>query len=422
MEIGTYSFGIGDRFAMQGLYQLRAFQEAARQGIQLSPVWNKSNREHGIVHSDPDETRIAAEIAVRSANWEGGYFLDADHINLSNVDKFIPCCNFFTLDVAEFIGQKPALQNIEEFIASQEKHIGSFEIPGINKRFLVTREFLEQFALNYLTAIEGAGVLYRYIEAQKGKGNFITEVSMDEVENPQSPLELFFILHGLAREGVPVQTIAPKFTGRFNKGVDYAGNLEQFALEFEEDLFVIKQVIADTGLPVDLKLSIHSGSDKFSLYPIIGELIRKHKVGIHIKTAGTTWLEEVIGLALGGGDALELAKKIYYKAVDRYDELTAPYASVIAIEQSALPTKEAVSKWTSREFADCLRHDQTNKDYNPNFRQLIHVAYKIAAEYQNIYVQMIKANEEIVGKQVYENLWERHICRIFNEEDSGSLA
>jgi tagaturonate epimerase len=413
MELQKYSLGIGDRFAMQGFYQLKAFQMAASEGIHLSPVWNKSNREHSIVHSEPEETRIAADMAVKACNWDKPYFLDADHINRQNVDRFINCCNFFTLDVADAIGKKPEENAIKGFLEKNAHFIGELIIPGILKNFHITEAVLRQFAGQYLLAIEEATALYQYIESKKGTGNFITEVSMDEVETPQSPLELYFILSALAERGVPVQTIAPKFTGRFNKGVDYVGNLEQFAKEFEEDLLVIDALVNITDLPKSLKLSVHSGSDKFSLYPIIGNLIRKHGKGIHVKTAGTTWLEEVIGLAVAGGDALELAKKIYYKALDRFDELAGPYATVIDIHPSSLPSKEEVATWSSDEFAEALRHDQKNKRYNLHFRQLIHVAYKIAAEYQNVYVQMIKANEQIVGKQVTENLWERHIRKIF---------
>jgi tagaturonate epimerase len=108
----------------------------------------------------------------------------------------------------------------------------------------------------------------------------------------------------ISREGIPVQTIAPKFTGRFNKGGDYVGDLTQFEKEFDEDLSVIAFAIREFGLADTLKLSVHSGSDKFSIYSIINRLIKKHDCGLHVKTAGTTWLEEVIGLAESGGEGL----------------------------------------------------------------------------------------------------------------------
>ncbi|MFZ5430881.1 MAG: tagaturonate epimerase family protein, partial [Bacteroidota bacterium] len=107
MKIGKYSFGIGDRFEHQGEAQLRAMKKAAGNGVEITPVWNKSNREHNIVHSEPAGTRKEADAAVAALGWPGQYLVDADHINLSNVDRFIASSNFFTLDVASCIN-KPA--------------------------------------------------------------------------------------------------------------------------------------------------------------------------------------------------------------------------------------------------------------------------------------------------------------------------
>jgi hypothetical protein len=264
--------------------------------------------------------------------------------------------------------------------------------------------------------VQEAGKIYRYIEKAKGADNFVAEVSMDEVNDAQSPVEMFFILSAIATEKIPAQTIAPKFTGRFNKGVDYAGNIAQFAKEFKEDLLVIDFAVKEFGLPVNLKLSIHSGSDKFSIYPVIGELIKKYDKGIHVKTAGTTWCEEVVGLAMTGDEnAIDLAKAIYSGALVRYDELCSPYATVIDIDKDALPTTKEVERWTGKKLADTLRHIPGHPDYNPNFRQLIHVGFKVAAEYGTEYTSTLEAHREIVGQQVTENIYERHIKRMFGE-------
>jgi tagaturonate epimerase len=413
MVLGKYSLGIGDRFASQGAAQLHALQLAKTQGIQITPVWNKSNREHMIVHSVPEETRQAADDAVNKMHWVDPYFVDADHINLSNVDRFIPSCDFFTLDVAEFIGKTADDAAISAFIADNKSLIGELKIPGIDKHFHIDESGLRKFAQTFLFAIRQAGMIYRHIENKKGKGSFITEVSMDEVNDAQTPIDLFFILKELAAEHIPVDTIAPKFTGRFNKGVDYAGDLCHFEEEFEQDLLVLDYVKKMYSLPSTLKLSVHSGSDKFSLYPIIAKLIHKLDQGIHIKTAGTTWLEEVIGLAMAGAESLDLVKNIYIKGLKRFDELTGPYASVIDIDRNELPAPEEVQLWSGEKMANTLRHIPGHPDYNPNFRQLIHVSYKIAAEYANVYIHYLAANEELVGKQVTENLYERHIKRLF---------
>lgn len=414
MEIGKYSLGIGDRFGHQGKAQLQAILNAAAAGVQVTPVWNKSNREHSYIHSKPEDTRIEADAAVKALAYKGSFFVDADHINLSNVQGFISNSDFFTLDVANKIGTPSSEADINAFVTSCSKYTGTLNIPGISHPFKVDEALLKSIAGKFLAAIHEAGNIYRFIRTHKGAGNFVTEVSMDEVESPQTPVEMFFILKMISSQGVPAQTIAPKFTGRFNKGVDYVGDVSQFAREFEEDVLVIDYAIKEFGLPKDLKLSVHSGSDKFSIYPEIARIIKKYDKGIHIKTAGTTWLEEVIGLALAGGKALEMAKKIYKEGLTRQDELCAPYADVIDIKQDLLPSAAEVDSWSSEKFANTLRHIPGQADYNPSFRQLIHVGYKIAAEQDEAYTNLLKQHHELVGSCVEENLFDRHLKRLFN--------
>jgi hypothetical protein len=295
-----------------------------------------------------------------------------------------------------------------------EKYTGELKIAGTKLSFNTSKSQIREIAEKYLFAAIKAYDIYRKIEKIKGKDNFIIEVSMDEVPHPQTPVELFFILKMLADENIPVQTIAPKFSGRFNKGVDYVGDPLLFAREFESDLIIIDYAIKEFGLPENLKMSIHSGSDKFAIYPHIGSLIKKSDKGIHLKTAGTTWLEEVIGLAGSGGEALDFVKEIYRKSLEKIDELCAPYADVIDINVSLLPSKQEISNWTSLKFSDSLKHIPGNRDYNPNMRQLIHVAYKIAALQMQNYFRLLETNEKTVSACVYENIYNRHICRLFN--------
>lgn len=414
-ETGKYSFGIGDRFSHQGKAQLKALMKASADlGIDITPVWNKSNREHNIVHSEPADTRAEADAAVRALNYKGPYFVDADHINLGTVERFIEHSDFFTLDVADYIGKKASGTDIEGFIETHRSFCGTLSITGIPQHFSITENYLRSFAEKFLFAINEASAIYQHIASVKGAGNFITEVSMDEVDEPQKPLDMLFILKGLADLHVPVQTIAPKFTGRFNKGVDYEGDIEQFAKEFEQDILVIAYAVKEFGLPSDLKLSVHSGSDKFSVYPVIGSLIRKHNCGIHVKTAGTTWLEEVIGLSLSGGTGLEIAKLIYRRAYERREELCAPYAAVIDIDPGLLPLPSVTDTWDSKKFAGTLKHVPGNPDYNPGFRQLIHVGYKVASELGTVYTDALKANEEIIASCVMENIYNRHVLLLFS--------
>jgi hypothetical protein len=413
-KLGKYSMGLGDRFGHQGGAQLKAIIEAGSKGVEITPVWNKSNREHVIIGTQPDDVRQEADHVTNSAKFKKPYFVDADHINLDTVDRFINASDFFTIDVASYIGKKADDKEIKNFVSGARKYTGDLKIPGIKKPLKVTEQLITSIAEKYLFAAIKAWEIYRKIEKSKGKENFVTEVSMDEVPNPQTPVELFFILKMLGEENIPVQTIAPKFSGRFNKGVDYVGDPQKFAEEFESDLMVIDFAIKEFGLPDNLKMSVHSGSDKFSIYPLIGSIIKKHDKGIHLKTAGTTWLEEVIGLAESGGKALDFVKEIYYKSLEKTEELCAPYADVIDINISGLPSKTEVAKWSSNKMAGALRHVPGNKDYNPNMRQLIHVAYKLAAMEMAEYYKLLEANEKIVSECVYDNIFKRHICRLFD--------
>jgi hypothetical protein len=236
---------------------------------------------------------------------------------------------------------------------------------------------------------------------------------MDETDLPQTPPQLLVILAMLADEGIPVDTIAPKFTGRFNKGVDYVGDLAQFEREFAADVAVLTYAAERYGLPRNLKLSVHSGSDKFSLYPVIRRTLAATGAGVHLKTAGTTWLEELIGLAEAGGDGLELAREIYASAVEHVDELCGPYATVIDIDRAKLPTAAELASWPGPRLAATIRHVPTNPDFNPHVRQLLHVSFKLAAKQGRRYTDLLDAQREIVGRQVTENLYSRHLRPLF---------
>jgi hypothetical protein len=413
MILSKYSMGVGDRFGRQGAAQLRAFVQAKAMGVDVTPVWNKSNREHLIVHTHPDSVRAEADAAVKALGWKGPYHVDADHIGLKTVDAFISGSDFFTLDVADFVGKAAPDADIQNFVARHCRFATTLRIPGIDRPLTISGPEIAAIARKYLTAVQEAGAIYRHIEAAKGRDRFITEVSIDETDTPQTPVELFFILAAISDQRIPAQTIAPKFTGRFNKGVDYAGDLTQFEKEFNEDLAVIAFAIREFGLPANLKLSVHSGSDKFSIYGPIAHAMRTHAAGLHLKTAGTTWLEEVAGLALAGGDGLKLAQEIYEKAYGRIEDLCRPYAAVIDIDRARLPEPRTVRGWSGAEYAAALRHDQKCRAYNPHFRQLLHVGFKVAAEMGPTYLQALEANAGVIGRLVTENLLEKHIKPVF---------
>lgn len=412
-RLAKYSLGTGDRFAHQANAQLKACMQALDNGVEVIPVWNKSNREHAIIGSEPDSARQAAGDAVKKIGWRLPYFCDADHITLQTVDRFFSSCDFFTIDVADFIGQPASPAEVDGFVKRHTGLLGRIQLDGTDETFEVTRENLQHSAQKFLLAVAKAGEVYRKIESVKGAGNFIPEISMDETDSAQTPVELLIILTAIADEGIPIQTIAPKFSGRFNKGVDYKGDVAQFEREMALDMAAIGFAVRQYGLPQNLKLSIHSGSDKFSIYPAIHATMKKFDAGVHLKTAGTTWLEELIGLAEAGGDGLALAKEIYREALAHRDELCAPYANVTDIDPSKLPSADEVRRWSSEQYTSALRHVRGAAAYNDNFRQLLHVGFKVAAKMGRRYLDLLDANEPVIAKNVTANLYERHIAPVF---------
>jgi hypothetical protein len=407
------SLGVGDRFGHEAKAQLRACMMAARAGVAVIPVWNKSDREHGIVGSEPSSVRVAADRAVRELGWARPYHVDADHITLRTVDRFLPASDFYTLDVASAIGQPIAPAHLDAFLSRHAELAGHVPVPGIDGGIRISPGSLQDTARRYLCAVREAGRIYRHIEESRGAGGFISEISMDETDVPQTPAELLVILAAIADEGIPIQTIAPKFTGRFNKGVDYVGDVARFEECFRGDLAVLAYAIRHYSLPENLKLSVHSGSDKFSIYEPMRRALRDFGAGVHLKTAGTSWLEELIGLAEAGGDGLALAQEIYAQAWSHREELCAPYAAVIDIDAGRLPNPSEVSGWTSEEYVAALRHDRSNPAFNPDLRQLLHVGYKIAAKMGRRFLDALERYEDPISRNVIENLWERHIRPLF---------
>jgi hypothetical protein len=413
MKLEKYSLGVGDRFARQAQAQLRACMLAADQGVEVIPVWNKSNREHLLIGSEPADTRRAADRAVRALGWKHSYRVDADHVGLETVDRFIPHSDFYTIDVADWIGKPAPPAALRAFVSRHPELSEPMTIPGVDHVLRNTTTDVERLASKYLLAVQQAGRIYRHIAREKGEDRFITEVSFDETDSPQTPPELLVILAALADEGIPAQTVAPKFTGRFNKGVDYAADVARFEREFSDDLSIIAFAVKQYSLPASLKLSVHSGSDKFSLYAPMRRTLTRLDAGLHLKTAGTTWLEEIIGLAEADGPGLVLAKEIYSGALAQLDELCAPYASVIDIDGRRLPRAETVQQWSAQQFVSAVRHDPRNPVYNSHVRQLLHVGYKVAAQIGKRYLDALEAHEASVSRNVTANLFERHIKPLF---------
>jgi len=402
MKLGKYSIGIGDRFGKSSAAQLKAVMDFKENtGIEITPVWNKSFREHSLIGTTPNDTLSSVKLATQQCEYTGDYFLDADHINLKNVEQFLSPCNFFTIDVADKIGEGCSV-NAAPFRSDLNAYLDKFGI---------TKEVIDSVIDNYLCAIAYAKECCDYILKNKKGEDVVIEVSMDETNRSQTPAELFCILYGLSLFGIPASTIAPKFSGEFHKGIDYIGDPQKFKTEFSDDIDVLEFAKTEFGLS-DIKLSVHSGSDKFSIYPLLKEVLAEKDAGVHIKTAGTTWLAEVVGMAKSSVMGLQLVKEIYETAYAHYDELAAPYASVISIDRLSLPYIYEVAALTADEFVAMLDHDTKNPAYNSNFRQFIHISFKIAAENPK-YAEYLEKYAEAINKEVYDNIYTKHLSLIF---------
>jgi len=156
LALGKFSFGLGDRFAHQAKAQLQACLMVAEQGVDIVPVWNKSNREHTIHGSEPAKTRAAADAAVRELGWKKNYHVDADHIRLGTVDRFIPYSDFFTIDVADYIGNPADAGSIQAFADRHPELAGKIVIPRIDRPFETTRAGIVRIAEKYLLAAQEA--------------------------------------------------------------------------------------------------------------------------------------------------------------------------------------------------------------------------------------------------------------------------
>jgi tagaturonate epimerase len=408
-----YSFGVGDRFGHQAAAQLRAFQMLEANGVVAVPVWNKSNREHTFIGSEPASVLYAAEQAVADTGWKHPWHVDADHIRIDTVDRFIDSSDFFTIDVANYIGKPPSDAELAAFLSRHPELAEPISIPGVSEPIHISWDSLQTIARQYLSATQEAGHVYRHIALHRKGRESIIEVSIDETPSPQTPAELLVILAALSDQDIPLQTIAPKFTGRFNKGVDYVGNVTEFAREFEDCIAILKYAVEKYAFPGSLKLSVHSGSDKFSIYPIIARLLRKTDAGLHVKTAGTSWLAEIIGLCEAGGDGLTIVQEMYAAAFQDWEALCLPYADVIDIDPSKLPSPETISNISGSEFALMMQHDPASPNFNTNVRQLMHVSFKLAAKKGTRYLDLLIQHSDRVGQEVTDNIYHKHLKPLF---------
>jgi len=304
----TPSFGFGDRLGLATPGHIAAVRDT-----KFAPIFaQQSVRENACTGRSPQQVIDDARRAVDAAKWDAPWGADADHLKtVEDIPPFVDAgYTFFTVDPGEHVDnsadtdsleilkQKVANLNWDELSALYLKEDGD-QVWG---KF--EAESLMRAMVKYGRAVQHAASMFRRIYQMKDEFDF--EVSVDETDSPTTPLEHFFIARELVRLGVRFTSLAPRFIGRFEKGVDYIGDLNALDIELEKHA----AVTAHFG---NYKLSLHSGSDKFTVYP----LVAKHwGERIHVKTAGTSYLEALRVLTKHEPD---LFMKIYALGRERYE-------------------------------------------------------------------------------------------------------
>ena len=319
------SFGFGDRLGLA-----TAGHIAAVKGTKFAPIFaQQSVRENARTGRTPQEVMDDAKRAVEVAGWEAPWGADADHLKtVEDLPAFVEAgYTFFTVDPGAHVDnaadtdplrvlrEKAAGYNWDE-LTTLYLHSNGEASPGRFDTETLLRAFVK-----YGRAIQHTVMMYRSLWDMKESFDF--EISVDETDSPTTPLEHYFIANELTRQGVRFTSLAPRFIGRFEKGVDYIGDLTALDAEMAKHA----AVTAHFGT---YKLSLHSGSDKFSVYP----LIAKHwGERIHIKTAGTSYLEALRTLAVTEPGLFE---RIWALALERYPTDRATYH--VSAEVNKAPT------------------------------------------------------------------------------------
>ncbi|WP_277677991.1 tagaturonate epimerase family protein [Gracilibacillus dipsosauri] len=370
-EIAT--MGLGDRLGVASPGHIETTRNR-----KVKPILaQQSIRELTLLNRTMTDILDAASFAVFQEGYKDGYGADADHIKLEKDIEYALELgfSFITLDCSEQIRNdvEDAQKEYAGLPVDRKEYYNhylnkTFEVQGLNITF--DDESLAKNVLVYGEAIDFMEHVYNeYISKAEKAIDF--EISIDETETVTAPEAHFFVAEELRRRGVTVQSLAPRFCGEFQKGIDYIGDLEQFEKELHEHAEIAKYF--------GYKLSIHSGSDKFSVFPIIG----KYTEGLlHIKTAGTNWLEAVRVIAVENPD---LYRRMHVYAEDHFEE-TLKYYHVTPDLESIAPLNETADA----DLPTYMDHDAA--------RQLFHVTYGILLTAKN------EAGEDLFRKEFFDTL------------------
>lgn len=372
------SFGFGDRLGLATPGHL-----AAARKFDFAPVFaQQSIREMERTQRTPQQVLQAAATALAEHGYNGHVWgADADHLKLpEHVDRTAAAgfC-FFTIDPSAYVGRGQLTPELESLYLGR-----SFEVPELGTlRF--DRATLQVAATKYGRALEHVALMGRHIQQVMGGRPFEIEVSVDETDEPTSALEHFFIASELKRLQVPrVVSVAPRFVGEFEKGVDYKGDLKQFEASLREHVAIARHC-------GPYKISIHSGSDKFRVYPIIGRVCGEL---LHVKTAGTSYLE---ALRVVARTDVKLFAEIVEFCRGRFEaDRNSYHISTTPAQVRALPAYTSVEQ--ERIFLDEIAG-----------RQLLHVTFGSVLTHPNFKPRILELLQKHAA--LHEELLDKHLSR-----------
>lgn len=392
------SIGLGDRLGLATPGHIAALRSEPG----LAPIFaQQSVRENRRTGRTPQQVLDDATLGTFQAGWQEGYGADADHLKcIADVDEHLAAgYSFYTIDSGDHVQDKGhtaiglALHELfqalpwEALATTAQDTVRRYaDVPFdlVSFQMTMTAEQVQRAAVKYGAAIAHTVCLVRHIAAHRPPAKYEIEMSLDETEHPTSLAEHLFIAAELKRLGVKPVSMAPRYVGRFEKGVDYIGDPDTFAAEFERHLAIARRF-------GPYKLSLHSGSDKFSLYPIVARLSRRD--AIHVKTAGTSYLEALRAVSVVDSG---LFRRILNLAHERFEADRATYH--LSGDRAEAPDPHTVRE---AELTALLDEFHT--------RQMLHVTFGSVLqdpELKSAILTTIKDNEEL-----YHGMLENHFVK-----------
>lgn len=394
------SFGFGDRLGLATPGHVQSLRSAAASHV--APIFaQQSVRENERTGRSPQEVVDDATWGVFQEGWRAPWGADADHVK--KIDDLAPFVKagytFFTIDPSDYVdngAQTDSIDTLNAKIANfpwtqwgrtyqnlQNAYGGSLQIGNLNLTF--DEETLLRAVVKYGRAVLHTAAVAAALDEQMGGKRVDLEMSVDETDTPTSIHEHYFIANELLLRNLPVVSLAPRFVGKFQKGVDYIGDLAEFEADLRKQMAILHHFDA-------YKISVHTGSDKFSIYPVVSSHAKGY---VHVKTAGTSYLE---ALRVAACHEPVLFRRCLDLAHERFAVDKKSY--FLDCRPELVPT--------SGELTD-TQLPQLLADESFDARQLLHVTFGSNLDTFGDELALLLTNQEDAYRQFLERHFTRHL-------------